>query len=77
MRRFLQSMFMRVTRQRPLFTTKTPQRFSLGQVVGYTNGPIYRITHIIEVERDLWQVWGRVLQPSEARYAVILTVDQQ
>lgn len=75
MKSLLQSLFMRVTHQRPLFATKAPQRFSPGQVVGYTNGPIYRITHIVEVEHGLWQVWGKVLKPDEVGETVIMTID--
>jgi hypothetical protein len=76
MRRLLQSLFMRVTNQRPLFTTKVAQRFTPGLVVGYTDGPVYRITHIVEIERGMWQIWGKELQPHEVGETVIMTIDQ-
>jgi len=65
MRKILQSLFIHITRRRPLFLTKSPQRFSRGQVVGYEKGPFYNITHIVEIERGVWQVWGRELRPGE------------
>lgn len=65
MRKFLQSLFIRLTRQRPLFQTKSPRHFAPGQIVGYENGPYYSVTHVIEIERGVWQIWGRPLRPDE------------
>jgi hypothetical protein len=65
MRKLLQALFVGVTCRRPLFLTKSPRRFSPGQIVGYENGPFYSVSHIIEIERGVWQVWGKALQADE------------